>query len=477
MSVATSKPPADPPFAVGQWYPAIRGASRGVRFLSARDAGDPAILRSAWEALAPGTALAIAGSISAGSGRIARLGRAPAARRWLSRLDAPARVDRWFVFPNTGGSHVLLPVGRRGFRAGLCLLPAGRRRWRVVRWILGRVARLGMVGRLGLEELVVAVKGTAEAPALPWLAEEMETEVTVALGVPGLFRKAIVLVSGKDGAVRGLLKLSLTRASRAQVHHEIETLRTGPGVDFPASAAPTLLGHGEGEHGAWLAQSFLAGRRSPDAIGTAHLDFLAEMHRRTARHLPLEEMEVFRAIRTRLETDAPAADARWVSAMVGLRDALLHGLAGRSLPCGRSHGDFTPWNLVLDDGRLAAFDWEFSREEVPALFDLVHFQFQTGVLVHHLGAVGLLAELDTLLAGPARDFVRELGLDALRTLASTALYVLFISTFDEHLHRIERPPFVQVEWLREARIELAHLLAARLREHGAHHALPTGRAA
>ena len=149
--------------------------------------------------------------------------------------------------------------------------------------------------------------------------------------------------------------------------------------------------------------------------------------------------------------------------MVRLRDALRERLAGERVPCCRSHGDFTPWNLLVRGGRLAAFDWEFSEPRAPALFDLLHFHVQTGVLVRHVDAPRLLRELDVLAAGAARTLFAPAGPPPVSMAALAGLYVLHVATLDDEVHRIERPPFVQVEWLRSARRELAELLADRLR--------------
>ena len=43
------------------------------------------------------------------------------------------------------------------------------------------------------------------------------------------------------------------------------------------------------------------------------------------------------------------------------------------------HGDWTPWNLAWDGGRLYAIDWEhFGR--APLGFDILHYVFRDRVL-------------------------------------------------------------------------------------------------
>lgn len=45
-----------------------------------------------------------------------------------------------------------------------------------------------------------------------------------------------------------------------------------------------------------------------------------------------------------------------------------------------AHCDFTPWNMYVGKKNLFVYDWEQSQSEVPLLYDLFHFHFQTGVL-------------------------------------------------------------------------------------------------
>ena len=46
-----------------------------------------------------------------------------------------------------------------------------------------------------------------------------------------------------------------------------------------------------------------------------------------------------------------------------------------------AHGDFTPWNCYLRRNTLHLYDWELSKKAAPALYDLFHFHFQTGIFL------------------------------------------------------------------------------------------------
>lgn len=50
-----------------------------------------------------------------------------------------------------------------------------------------------------------------------------------------------------------------------------------------------------------------------------------------------------------------------------------------ALLTGLSHGDFTPWNMLVKDGVYRMIDWEMANER-PLGYDLFHFIYQVGRL-------------------------------------------------------------------------------------------------
>lgn len=46
-----------------------------------------------------------------------------------------------------------------------------------------------------------------------------------------------------------------------------------------------------------------------------------------------------------------------------------------------SHGDFTQWNVFVNDKNLAVYDWELSNNDAPKGFDFFHYIIQKGILV------------------------------------------------------------------------------------------------
>lgn len=50
------------------------------------------------------------------------------------------------------------------------------------------------------------------------------------------------------------------------------------------------------------------------------------------------------------------------------------------------HGDFTPWNMFVQDNHLFVFDWEYAKRTCPMGLDKCHFFVQSAIFEKHLSA-------------------------------------------------------------------------------------------
>jgi len=454
------------PYHLEVWYPALVRTPARLQVVGAEAAPAVGEVALAWSQVRAGEALVLVDRPRGWRQRLARLGRRGRASRLSAELPGAGCSDRWIVLPGTGGSDVLLAADPRGLVASLRLLPAGRRRWRVLRAVLEVLGHLGLGDRLGLDEVVVTSKGDVHGAEVGWLAQVAGPRLGVSLGVPGLLRKVTALVSDRQGEPQGVVKLSIGPESAGQIRKEAEVLARLADIAPHATFGPELYDQGETARGvAWLAQEVLPGERSRDESGPSHASFLAGLHWRTGHLVPFRELAMFAEDSERLEQLRAGAPPAWSSALAGLRDALRERLEDTSVLCTMCHGDFTPWNLVTLEGRLRAFDWEFAREDAPALYDWVHFHVQTGVLVHRLAPGALLERIARTLEGPSGiGLLQNTGLSPRDLDHLVGLYLLHVSTLDEELVRRQDPGFAQVQWLREARIDLARTITVRVQD-------------
>lgn len=443
------------PYDFGTWYPLRHGTPRELEVVRETEP---------IRALAPDrTRLVVDGTPRPSVRRATRFLRREHGLGTLARrLPAELACERWHVLPGTGGGYVLLAAeNARAFRHGLAFLPGGRRRWRMVRRVLAGGAALGwsaLPGAAGLA--VITHRGAADEAR--GIASLRGPTAAIASGVEGVHRKISLRLIAHEDLPDRVAKIASGPGAREQIEKEAHALasieRPGP----CAGLAPRLLDRGVHHGTAYLVQECLRGARSGDAITAEHVTFLVTLQRATGATRTLEGIASFREDRERFRALRETQDAAWSAPLARLEAAIEDHWRERPVPCALAHGDFTPWNLLVDDGRLRAFDWEYSRPEVPALHDLAHFVGQTGVLVRHHDGARILAEFESLRAGDARALFDDARLSGEDACGLFALYLFHAAVYDAHLHTIERPSFAQVEWLRRARLQLADLLVTRL---------------
>lgn len=437
------------PYGMETWVPVLRGGAPPAAVLHDDDGVDA--LRAAYRALARGERIAVTADDTRGRG--AELDALEAA------LTPPFRIERFVVFPGTGGGFVLLPTASAAvLRAGLPLLPPGQQRWRAAGLGLGALAPLGLARLLGQAELALITRGEAHSFGAA-LAKDDE-HVAIAAGVPDGRQKLVARIIAAKGPARTIAKLAHRPASVEAVQHERRALERV--ARFAPELAPRLIDHGVHSGRPWLTQELLEGQRSPDVLHEGHAAFLARLAQGTLSRQPLAHHPLLSAARATLAELDVASDPDWHAELGALAACL--AADGASLSTAFAHGDFTPWNLAVSPHGMRAFDWECALEDAPLLFDAFHFHVQTGVLVHRRDGAALLDSLRSVLQGPARELVALGAMAPPDVLRALGLYLLHVTVRDEALQRSAPAAFVQVGWLRRARRELVRRVGGLLRE-------------
>jgi thymidylate kinase len=115
------------------------------------------------------------------------------------------------------------------------------------------------------------------------------------------------------------------------------------------------------------------------------------------------------------------------------------------VPLSAAHGDLTPWNVMVKEDRLHLVDLELGRQEMPLLFDLFHFVYQSNILIGNRGYKAIRAELDRLFARPAwQHWLSGLGVNVAE---AERLYLFYIMTYYLELYHLQDRWHTQVRWL------------------------------
>lgn len=353
------------------------------------------------------------------------------------REDAacPARgpVHTYLPFPSLRSTRLLVPLDTPDTAAAAVTLRSTPRHGgarRAAYRLLAQGLSSGLVQRVlrSRVDVIGADPVTGDGASLAdhlggLLGVPVAVSAKVAPGDP--HRTVGMHVVAADGSLLAFVKVAGGELSRRLLVNEARALtRLAEHDDDGVLAWPRLL-----HHGSWEGLHLLV---------TTPLELLG------SRPLTLDEPPPVQAVRavaaTGRCTSGPVFGSdywRWTRARIGGFAAaaldtgqrrtlarlvdIVEGTCGPVvLPYGAWHGDFLPWNLAWDSGRLVTWDWEYWAASVPLGFDLLHYC--AGTLFFREGAdVRDALEEARQWAG---DGLAELGLDDQQAGAVCALYGL-----------------------------------------------------
>jgi hypothetical protein len=342
----------------------------------------------------------------------------PALDLRIGSLDCggPSAVA-YAVVPSVERARFLIPLASRRVRAATLSAYNALRppKVRAARAALGVLVRLGVADLVRFPVLHVSVTpGTdAEQAVLPLYLSDVlgRGRLHAAIGVrpPDPNAKPTLQLFDDLGQPRGFAKIGWNDATRSLVRTEAAALRelmtgetgavTAPGGRDGAAAGhpvtPRLAWAGDwGSQAITVIEPLPPGVRGLPADGPVRLaDVLAVARRGGPAAIPRPLGDSPYAIRlARRSREVAGAEGDRIRSAV---QALLARDGGTAMEFGHWHGDWVPWNLGTDHGRLVAWDWEHSAPDVPVGFDIAHYAFQTALILQKRGAA---AAVDAVVA-------------------------------------------------------------------------------
>ena len=284
----------------------------------------------------------------------------PKGSRLCAAVDASAAP--FLVVPGRGGPRWVLPAnpvhGWPGLRGWRPYDAASRVKWGV---LMGTY-RAGLLGLVpGVEKIAIAVPAAADWAHLGWPGARPPKPV-IYIGTPSRAQRAVaMLVDTMQKRALAVAKIPIGADARRRILGEADVLerlaKERPGL------APRLLFHDAGR-GIATEEALIAARTGRKWT-PAHLEFLARL-RIPGKTLSLREAVA--GLRPKLASLPQTKAQRIGSIMDGLDDPA-------PLPACWVHGDFAPWNLLLQGDRLVACDWEYAKPFGLPLFDATHFMW------------------------------------------------------------------------------------------------------
>lgn len=272
---------------------------------------------------------------------------------------------RWFL-PEIHGTHqvdgfeVYTPYSRSG---------------RVMKAITVKLRKTAWQGWVGDSVLIASRTALPIESLVSDITGESQLIFSLSLGTPGTFQKLTVQVMKSDGEILGYLKMPLMDGARQRLRHEGRFLRKLSGFPKLQAHIPRLLFADSWRGNDIVFQSALEGETGPVSFTQLHEDFLQKLQSCQPSVSPGET--VIRDTASKWEKIAPHLGARWQNLGKEALRIAAREIRAIGVPCGIQHGDLTPWNTRLHQGRLAIFDWESGSSNAPNLWDRFHFLAQT----------------------------------------------------------------------------------------------------
>jgi thymidylate kinase len=112
-----------------------------------------------------------------------------------------------------------------------------------------------------------------------------------------------------------------------------------------------------------------------------HFRFLREINNKTARVEKINETAFWDNLQDNLNISKQVKKPQYLELYKALDQLSTEINPTEEILTSLSHSDFTPWNIKSTNQELYVYDWEMSNRRSPALFDLIHFIFQTGIIL------------------------------------------------------------------------------------------------
>jgi hypothetical protein len=329
-------------------------------------------------------------------------------------------VRRYGMFPSIAQPRWVIPLDPSfvALAALRALATPYRLRGRVLAAGATLLVRAGVP--LGAREVLVASR---ERPPLEVelarLVNGNAGSIALASGGWGLRHTPTLVALSAEGTPLAFAKLAGSERSRMLIEREAHLLEAIAARPALRGLAPTLIHAGPLDGVYANVQTPLAGARAPTRLGAAHERFLAKLEG-VSRDAAGSAM--LGSLRERLPLAGD--EAGWLGRIVNSAHA---ALAGVPLPRTLVHGDFAPFNLRLDAGSLAGFDWENGTEDGLPVIDALHHELQVGFLLKDWDIARAARSLDRFMTERSRA-----GLLGAQVRALQAVYLL-----DMYLRRLE----------------------------------------
>lgn len=290
------------------------------------------------------------------------------------------------LFPPTSEPRVLFPVGWCHREQSRLLQPRS-----APTSISGRLTGAIAAALPKKPVELVSLPVTAFVPAASEVVGALrrlvgDGRIAVFLGNRSNYGRPTLHVFAADGRPAAVAKWNRERAGRQRQSREREVLAALNSFPSLCDTTPKVLAHIHGHLGDALVTDAFAGRPSPAYLEPTIVSWL----RRCEIGPPMSAGQT--GLVRSLRQDPKLASARNGLLPTALERAL-SGLADHEVPTTLVHGDFAPWNILIDEQGPKIFDWEYASLEGVPEWDACFFRLQVALVKERVDAARLVSRV------------------------------------------------------------------------------------
>jgi hypothetical protein len=294
----------------------------------------------------------------------------------------PSKENLWWLIPLKNGSAAA---------ASFALYQPSLARARLLKRIAVLAAKIGIAGMVFRDRIYFR----PEDSEIRKIFDRNDLQYAIFTGTGGRHRKITVQVMDGRGVILGYIKVSDSHEIDELLNNEAAVLKRLSALKIGEGLYPKVLFSGSINDAHILVLDSLKNGRSTfgSKLSDAHIAFLVEIFRKTARNERFRESGFYRGLLRRIDLLRGTTAQDFVIRGQKVLEFLDGRIGEKELPFGICHRDFTPWNTFFHGSKLYVFDWEYAKEGYPPLLDLFHFIIQDGIIVRKLDPDGLLKKI------------------------------------------------------------------------------------
>lgn len=279
--------------------------------------------------------------------------------------------------------------------------------------------------------------------SLPLEKKLIEVEhdgLSIFTGTAGYDRKAVVAVQ-KEERTTHFVKVPLNKRSIKALNRERATLEFLNSKEFKTISVPQIVG---GENSEILIQTNERDSSMTNVgdLGSEHISALLELSEVSKSKMSIRDSKFWQQLPvSSLDPNEKKGQESYGRILQLLSKVKIGIEPSQTVTWSLSHSDFTPWNMLVGDAGLYIYDWELSKNQAPALFDLFHFHFQNGIISKQTGIKSILK---SIYQDCNRSSIREFtDMNGVNILLHLRLYLLH--TVSYYLRNFQKQKELSVE--------------------------------